>query len=73
MEWDDRELTNQLPAWEMAWKNPQEMLWEKPLEKSREIIGDRVQGRSLFKKTVMGGNLAFGILDVNVVTYDIIM
>ena len=61
MEWGDGELTNQYPAWKMRW----EMLWEilqlMVWEMAQEIIRDRVEGKNLFKKTMIGGNLAFGI------------
>ena len=51
MEWVDGKLTNQHLAQEMA----QEMVWEMVWE----IIRDRVEGKNLFNKGVIGGNLAF--------------
>ena len=57
--WGDGELTNQHPAQEMAWEMAQEMPWQMPQEMPQEILGDRVEGRNLFNKAVIGGNLAF--------------
>ena len=50
MEWGNRELTNQYPAWEMVWQMVQEMIWEMPqempLEMPWEIFRDRMEGKT---------------------------
>ena len=52
MEWGDGELTNQHPAWKMAWEMPQErpqemtwkMAWEMPQERPQEMTWKMAQG-----------------------------
>ena len=71
MEWGDGELNNQYPALEilqqMLWEILCKMLWEILRgilqEMVWEIIRDRVELKNLFKKAVIGGNLAFGMGD----------
>ena len=49
MEWGNRELTNQHPAWEMVWQMVwqmvQEIVQETPWEMPQEIIRDTLGGR----------------------------
>ena len=39
------------------------MPWEMPQEIAQEMLGNRVEGRRLFNKAGIGGNLAFGMGD----------
>ena len=41
--------------WEMLWEMLRQMAWE--------IIRDRVEGKNLFYKAVIGGKLGFGMGD----------
>ena len=53
MELVDGKLTSQHPVQEMVWEMVWEIFWE--------IIRNRVEGKNLFNKGLIGGNLAFGM------------